>query len=248
MISHYGKPHTLIIAVTGTLLLIAGLVLQWWAAAVAIGVVTLVLLAFFRDPDRQIPTVRGQIVSPADGRVRSLHRLEHFEPFDGPAQCIRIFLSVLDVHVIRGACHGRVRSITHKPGEFLNALKPEAAERNESLTLVLEHPAHRTPVAAIRMLTGAIARRIVCGAYESAVVQRGQRVGMIKFGSTAEVYLPDPDRVELQVREGQRVRAGASVVATVSSLSRPLADAPVPEQSREQTTDEELRPSSEQPS
>lgn len=223
MFSSYGKPHTTIILSVGTLLFIASLLLQWWLVGAGLLIVIGGLMAFFRDPDRRVPTMRGQVVAPADGRVSSIHSLEHYEPFDGPAVCVRIFLSVLDVHVNRAPMHGRISSITHKPGEYLNALKAESAERNESVTVVLRHPTHDYPVAAVRQVSGAIARRIVTGVQEHDILQRGQRFGMIKFGSTTEVYLPHPDRVTVQVRQGQYIYGGETVVAHV----RPQVDAPL---------------------
>ncbi len=212
----FGQPQTTIIFVLGLAATgytaYAGI---WWAAGLA-AVVTWALLMFFRDPDREVPAARGQMVSPADGRVSSVHLVEHFEPFNGPAQCIRIFLSVLDIHVNRSPCHGKVASLTYKPGKHMNALKPESAEFNESLLMVLVNPTHGRPVAAIRQVAGAIARRIVNGAQIGDILQRGERYGMIKMGSTTELYLPAPDRVQVQVRQGQMVQGGATVLATVS--------------------------------
>jgi phosphatidylserine decarboxylase len=124
---------------------------------------------------------------------------------------------VLDVHVNRSPIYGRVTAIRHKPGEHLNALKPESAERNESATLTLHHPTHGHPVAVVRQIAGSIARRIVCGVEEGEILQRGQRFGLIKFGSTTELYLPQPDRVRVEVREGQYVYGGATLVAMVGS-------------------------------
>lgn len=218
-LSSFGQPQTTIIFVLGLAATgysaYAGI---WWAAGLA-AFVTWALLMFFRDPDREIPSGRGQMVSPADGRVSSVHRVEHFEPFNGPAQCIRIFLSVLDIHVNRSPCHGKVVSLTYKPGKHLNALKPESAEFNESLLMVLVNPTHGRPVAAIRQVAGAIARRIVNGAQIGDILQRGERYGMIKMGSTTELYLPAPDRVQVQVRQGQMVKGGATVLALVSTAA-----------------------------
>ena len=228
MLSSYGRPHTLyIIGLTVAAIAAAVFFERWWVAG-GVFVAAALLLAFFRDPGRRIPAMRGQVVAPADGRISSIHTLEHFEPFDGPAVCVRIFLSVFDVHVNRAPLHGRIASMTHKPGKHLNALKAESAEHNESMTLVVNHPTHDVPVAVVRQVAGAIARRIVVGVYEGDIVQRGQRIGMIKFGSTTELYLPDPDRVELHVRQGQRVRGGASVLAMAPPPNRPAGSASVP--------------------
>ena len=213
MLSPYAKREVLIIGGVGALLVAGCLAMAWWVVATVLAGLTAALLAFFRDPSRPIPTMRGHMLSPADGRISSIHDLKHFEPFDGPAKCIRIFLSVLNVHVNRCPCHGRVASVTRQPGQYLNALNPEAAEVNESVTVVLHDPGHDRPVAAVRQIAGTIARRIVCGLVDGDVVQRGQRYGIIKFGSTAELYLPDPANVKVQVRQGQRVHGAATVLA-----------------------------------
>lgn len=213
LVSPYGKPQTTLIFLLG--LLATGLCLafnQWIAAGLALAAMA-VLLAFFRDPDRTIPQEKGLVVSPADGRVSSIHDLDHYAPFNGPARCIRIFLSVLDVHVNRSPVHGRVIRITHTPGQHLNALKAESAELNESVTIEMHHPIHDHPVAVVRQVAGAIARRIVCGAKEGQILQRGERFGLIKFGSTTEVYLPHPEQVEVKVKKGQYVWGGSTALA-----------------------------------
>jgi phosphatidylserine decarboxylase len=213
MLSPYGKREWLLVLAIGlTLTVLLAIFVAWWAAVVA-ALATAALLAFFRDPARKTPTLRGLMISPADGRVSSIHQLEHFEPFDGPATCIRIFLSVLDVHVQRSPCHGRVVSIVHKSGKFMNALKPDAADHNESVTMLLRHPTNDAPVAAVRQLVGAIARRIVCGVAVGDILQRGQRYGMIKFGSTVELYLPGHDRHDIEVEVGRYVYGGQTILA-----------------------------------
>ncbi len=229
MLSSYGKTQILLITLLGGALAIVAAFMGWW---IVLGITVAAMfagLAFFRDPNRRVPSLRGQVVSACDGRVSSIHDIEHYEPFGGPARCIRVFLSVLDVHVNRAPLYGRVISVTHKPGKKLNALRPESAEFNESVTIVLENPTTRKPVAAVRQIAGAIARTIVCGVVPGDVLQRGQRYGMIKFGSTTEVYLPSPEHVEVRVRQGQYVWGGETVIAFVNtpdaSPAAPAADA-----------------------
>ena len=216
MISQFGKPHTTIIIALGVIGTAALLAVNWWISAGVTALVAVLLLAFFRDPHRPIPTMKGHLVCPADGRVSSIHTLEHYEPFGGPAVCIRIFLSIFDVHVNRSPMHGRVAAIVHKPGKYLNALRADSAELNESVTIILKDPMHDRIVAAVRQVAGAIARRIVCGVHEGEILQRGQRYGMIKFGSTTELYLPNPDRVTVQVTQGRYVYGGSTVIAVVA--------------------------------
>lgn len=216
MLSTYGKREWLTILAIGSMLTATCLLVgQWWLAGGAV-VLTLVLLAFFRDPNRRIPSDRNCVVSPADGRVSSVHRLEFFEPFAGPATCVRVFLSVLDVHVNRSPCHCMVQSISHKPGEHLNALNPRSAEVNESNLIVLLHPTHRYPVAAVRQVAGLIARTIVCGVRPQQVLQRGQKIGMIKFGSTTELYLPDTLHPQVTAQQGQYVYGGSTILAKIT--------------------------------
>ena len=216
LISSHGRPQTTWIIALSLAAGVGAGVMQWWWVLGGVVFVAVVLLAFFRDPERVVPTGRGLVVSSADGRVTSVHTLERYEPLGGPAVCIRVFLSVLDVHVNRSPMHGRVRSITPKAGEFLSALKAESAERNESVTVVLEHPIRGDAVCAVRQVAGAVARRIVCGATVGQVLQRGERFGLIKFGSTTEVYLPHPERVTVKVGKGLYVWGGVTVLAEVS--------------------------------
>jgi len=216
MFSSYGKREWLaIIFVSLVIAGVAGYFHWWWLIGLVI-IAAAALLSFFRDPDRKVPSQKGVMVSPADGRISSIHHIENYEPLGGPAWCVRVLLYVTDVHVNRSPCHGFVQSITHKPGEFLNALNPKSAEVNESNLIVLTHAVKRTPVAAVRQVSGAIARRIVCGTRVGETLQRGQRIGMIKFGSTTELYVPDSLRPEVVVRQGQYVWGGETVLMNVN--------------------------------
>lgn len=236
MLSPYARRHWLIIAVAGALLTGACLGLRWWVPAALVALVTLAGLAFFRDPKRDVPTRRGAVVSPADGRVRSVHRLDHYEPLDGPAHCIRIFLSVFDVHVQRAPLHGRVIAVDRQAGAHANALRPDSADVNASVTLVLQHPARDQPLAAVRQIVGTIARRIICTPAVGDIIQRGQRYGIIVFGSTVELYLPEALVASIDVEPGRYIRGGASVIAQLRKTepgaapqtepSAPLSKAP----------------------
>ncbi len=215
MLSGYAKSEWSTILAIGVMLTATLIVIGWWPLAIIIALVTVALLAFFRDPHRRTPTQRGIMTAPADGRISSIHRVEHYDAFDGSAVCVRIFLSVLDVHVNRSPCHGIVGRITHKPGDHLNALNPDSAEVNESITIVLLHPIRRHPIAAVRQIAGLLARTIVCAAREDLVLQRGQRYGVIKFGSTTELYIPDTLTPRVLVEQGQYVYGGLTVLAEV---------------------------------
>lgn len=218
MLSAYSKTEALTILAIGLLLGVCAVLLGLWWLLAAVVVATATLVGFFRDPDRRTPTQRGVVVAPADGRVSSIHRLERFEAFGAPATCIRIFLSIFDVHVNRSPCHGCVTMVSHKDGDHRSALNPDSAEANESNLIVLAHPLRRCPVAAVRQVAGLFARTIVCGVRAGDIVQRGQRIGMIKLGSTTELYLPEHLTRQVVVKPGQKVKGGITVLALVGGL------------------------------
>lgn len=167
-------------------------------------------LAFFRHPYRQVSGDETALLAPADGRVIAVEQVEGTGPFHGKVYRIDIFLSIFDVHVNRAPCSGSVESVRHRPGRFLNALKPEASVRNESNEVLLRTPAG-VPVL-VRQVAGAIARRIVCDCIPGDRLERGEPFGMIKFGSRTELYLPVDALVKVSVNTGQRVRAGSTVI------------------------------------
>lgn len=177
-------------------------VLQWRAAAGAALVLALFVTWFFRDPAREIPADPATLVSPADGQVIEIVR----QP-DGGAQ-ISIFLSIFNVHVNRSPVAGEVVDVTRRPGKFLAAWKHEASSDNVQVSVTV-----RTPRGDVRFvqITGLIARRIVCHLAPGAVVARGERYGLIRFGSRMDVFLPPS--AEPAVRVGDRVRGGSDVIA-----------------------------------
>lgn len=216
MLSKHAKLECLTIAAVGLMLSGVVVILGWWWMLIITLPAMIALLAFFRDPERRTPTQRGVMVAPADGRISSIHELDHYEPLGGPVVCVRIFLSVLDVHINYSPYHTAVESITHTPGLHLNALKPESAEDNESNLLVLVHPNRLYKMAAVRQVAGLLARTIVCHVHEGQVIQRGQRIGLIKLGSTTELYILKDLSPRLQVKEGQRVTGGVTVLAQIT--------------------------------
>lgn len=185
----------------------------FWPLAILPGVPLGLVVWFFRDPPRRIPQEPGLLVSPADGRVVEVARLEHDPHVDGPAVRVSIFLSLFNVHVNRAPCRCRVIALRYQRGEFLGAYRPESAERNENIWIGLEEesPPHRK--LAVRAISGAVARRIVCGLRPGEVLQRGQKFGMIKLGSRTELILPDVEGLSVEAAVGDRVKAGASVLA-----------------------------------
>jgi len=182
-----------------------------WLSAVPAVLLALVIY-FFRDPPRRVPDAADAIVSPADGTIVDVTPLAHYEFIGGPAVRIGIFLSIFNVHINRAPWTGRVVELHYRPGEFLNALRPESAERNESLWIGLEEPAAPHRRFAVRQISGLLARRIVCTLAAGMTVPRGAKFGMIKLGSRTELILPATG-VQVIVRPGDRIRAGSHIIA-----------------------------------
>jgi phosphatidylserine decarboxylase len=165
-------------------------------------------LAFFRDPDRVAPNGPGAIVAAADGVVADIVEVEEPEVLKTRTRRVGIFLSVFDVHTNRAPIDGRVTYRQHRRGLCLDARRPECSEKNESMTWAFQN-ARATIV--VRQLTGAIARRIVGWAKVGDELDKGDRFGMIRFGSRTELYLPLAATVLVQV--GDRVAGGLTVIA-----------------------------------
>lgn len=179
------------------------------------------LAFFFRNPRRKLPEGDELILSPADGTVRDITVVEDFtqEPFNGRALRIGIFLSVLNVHVNRAAADFKVISKHYREGRYLDARSAECVKENEAMTIAGEASAagSKFPMA-IRQISGAIARRIVCPVEPGTEIARGKIYGMIKFGSRTELYLPaDDDRFEVQVKVGDKVQSGTSIMVKIRS-------------------------------
>jgi phosphatidylserine decarboxylase len=175
----------------------------------------LVLLAgffvfFFRDPDRPITTSPGTVISPADGRVMVAGPVAQQSTPAGSWQQISIFLSPTDVHVNRIPVGGRVTRVQYHPGRFLPAYKPEAGDLNEYTEVWIDHFGQ---TIVFRQIVGILARRIVCRVKPGDVVSRGERFGIMKFGSRIDLFLPPSARVRVKV--GDRVVGGETPVATL---------------------------------
>jgi phosphatidylserine decarboxylase len=166
---------------------------------------------FFRDPERQVPQDPGLVVSPADGRVMIAGPTDKRWAPPGEWLQVTIFLSPLDVHVNRSPVDGLITRIEYRPGKFLPAYDARAND-NELNELWMEHNGQ---TIVVRQVVGILARRIVCRVREHDRVERGERIGLMKFGSRMDVFLP-PD-AELQVQVGQQVIGGESVLAVLRS-------------------------------
>lgn len=183
----------------------------WWIPFSITVVAWAGFLAFFRDPPRTPPPASdGTMVSPADGLVSAVLRQAQHEAVDGPALVIRIYLSVLDVHVNRVPWGGQVLQRTHRPGRYVDVRVAESAKVNESLLLGMR--ASEGFRYGVRLVSGAVARRISCTARVGDTLVRGDRMGMIKFGSTTELVVPDGE-FECLVQVGDRVRGAETALA-----------------------------------
>ncbi|MBN1589658.1 MAG: phosphatidylserine decarboxylase family protein [Pirellulales bacterium] len=180
-----------------------------WIPAVPLGWV----VWFFRDPPRQIPREPGLLVSPADGRVVSVDRLEHDEFVGGPVVRIGIFLSIFNVHLNRMPCDCRVIELRYEKGDFVSATRPESALRNENIWIGIEEAQVPYRRMVVRPIAGAVARRIVCPLRPGDELKRGEKIGMIKLGSRTELIVPETPDLRVDVAVGRRVKAGRTVVA-----------------------------------
>jgi phosphatidylserine decarboxylase len=196
------------------LALTVGLALTpWWFLAILPGVVLGLVTYFFRDPPRKIPAEPGLVVSPADGLVTEVTPVEYDEYLGGPAVRIGIFLSIFNVHLNRAPCRARVIRLRYTPGGFMSATRHESVLTNENMWIALEseEPPHRRMV--VRQIAGMFARRIVCPLRPGDVLERGEKIGMIKLGSRTELLLPADSELVVETRPRQVVHAGTTVLA-----------------------------------
>ncbi|HLY40381.1 MAG TPA: phosphatidylserine decarboxylase family protein [Terracidiphilus sp.] len=214
-------------------LLAVAAVVTWathaWVWAIIPLFLALFFLWFFRDPERLVPAGEGLIVSPADGLVTETATIDTSE---GQRKRISIFLSVFDVHVNRSPIAGVLGSVRYQKGQYLNAMNPASADRNEQNIVTVHGGGFEV---TFKQIAGLLARRIVFNPLEGDMVERGQRVGMIKFGSRVDVLIPA--EAEFRVKKGQRVQGGSSVLAqmpdaemsTVLTARRAVRTTMVPE-------------------
>jgi phosphatidylserine decarboxylase len=191
------------LALAGAAVLVGWLAAPVWALPACL--LALFFLWFFRDPERAIPDSSGAVVSPGDGKVTDVSSIL----LDGvPRTRISIFLSVFDVHVNRAPVAGVIREVRYQKGKFLNAMNPASAEHNEQNAVTVEEDGQ---TVIFKQIAGLLARRIVFNKKVGDTVQRGERVGLIKFGSRVDVLLDASAR--LQIKVGDRVKGGSSVLA-----------------------------------
>lgn len=220
-LTKYGLPQLIIfpvvlIAAILSLLLLAHPFLPAWAVYLVAGILTAVLLwvlSFFRDPCREIPQNNRFILAPADGKITDIEQVEEKDFIGQKTVRIGIFMSIFNAHVNRSPCNATVEKTTYRPGTHKNAMYPESGrtnERNELRLTRTDEPADRL---IVRQISGAVARRIICNTCRGEHLTAGQKFGMIKFGSRTEILIQLRQEASLQVKVGEKVKAGQTVIA-----------------------------------
>lgn len=182
-----------------------------WLVAVAVSVIALWCAYFFRDPERTGPRGPNLVIAPADGRVLMITEVDEPRFVHGRATRISIFMNVFNVHVNRYPVSGIVRFVERKPGRFVNAAREEASLENEQASIGIESGSN---LVLVRQIAGLIARRIVTDAHEGEHVRQGDRMGLIRFGSRVDVFIPPGST--LRIKPGDVVYAGTTVLAELS--------------------------------
>jgi len=186
------------------------LYLHWWVVSGLFFALCFCFLFFFRDPRRVSPGGEHLLLAPADGKVVKLELERSHPDMTGPVSTVSIFLSLFDVHVTRSPFSGTVEKIDYQPGRFFPAYRDEASTQNESNTLRIRGQA---AMIVLRQIVGVAARRIKCFVREGEKIDRGQKIGLMYFGSRVDLYLPQEAR--LRIRLNDRVKAGQTIIAEV---------------------------------
>lgn len=189
----------------------AALLIQWYTAAIVLGLVTLFLFNFFRDPHRVGSERHVDVLSPADGTVVQIKDIADGEVWSGLTKQISIFMSVFDVHVNRAPITGRIVHYRYNPGRKIAAFAEKSSAENEQNLVVIDD-GHGGCVA-FKQIAGLLARRIVFDKNEGDEVVRGERVGMIKFGSRVDIFFQPGTAVNVQLRD--KVKVGLTVIAEI---------------------------------
>ncbi len=200
--------YNILIAIT--VVMVISFLLKWFLLSKLLFLFLLFSLYFFRDPDRYVPLLENAVVSPADGKVLEIKEI-FSEKLQEECYKISIFMSIFDVHINRAPFKGKIERKKYSPGKFFNASLDKASEHNEKMTYIVECNKFRYSVTQI---AGLIARRIVSYVHENENIETGDKIGMIKFGSRAELEIP-VSQISINISEGQQVYAGETVVGTL---------------------------------
>ncbi|MFL2544384.1 MAG: phosphatidylserine decarboxylase family protein [Longimicrobiales bacterium] len=211
-----GYPFIIICLVSALLAWLATFVLGLWMyiIAVLLSVLTILVAWFFRDPERDRPVDQDIVVAPADGKIIAINEIHEPSFFDGPCRRITIFLSIFNVHIQRAPIEGKVIHKFYKNGEYLAAWNEKASEKNEqsSLGIATQHGS-----VMVRQIAGLIARRIVTYPELDAILEPGERIGLIRFGSRVDLFIPTHWKIECKV--GDKSLGGVTVLAKPLPLS-----------------------------
>lgn len=180
-----------------------------FGSSIVLAILTIFVAFFFRDPDRTISAAANELVAPADGKIVQILELDNHPFIGGPAIQVSIFLNVFDVHINRVPSGGTIDYVKYNPGKFLVASEDKASEVNEQTEIGMTTSDGTRLV--FKQIAGLIARRIVCTLNESDNVEKGERCGMIKFGSRTDLIVPRG--TEIAVKLGQRVKGGETIMA-----------------------------------
>jgi len=173
-----------------------------------VGLLWIAILRFFRDPDRQIPPDEAVYLSPADGRIMVIDTVDEPMFMNGQAKRVAIFMSLTNVHVNRAPMAGEVLLSRHVPGKFLQAFREQASDANEHHLIGIMEGSNRI---LVKQIAGIMARRVVCRVQTGDHIDAGERLGIIKFGSRVEIFMPPQSTVKVQI--GEQVKAGESIIA-----------------------------------
>lgn len=209
LVAPEGLPFYLTPAIIGLILLVVG----WSGVGIFLLVLAVAIALFFRNPRRHTPDDDSLLISPADGIIMSVGAAEADKIPGQRSRRVTIFLSVLDVHVNRYPCDGEVEAVAYNPGKFLAAFNEKASLENEQQSTLLK--TKRGLKVMVVQIAGLIARRIVCYAEHSQQVQVGKLMGLIRFGSRVDIWIPE--QWKIVVKPGQRMRGGETIVALMKA-------------------------------
>ena len=183
-------------------------ILGWDILGFILLIITLFITFFFRDPRREVPQGKNIVISPADGKIVAIKDIHENDYLKQDVKQISIFLSIFDVHVNRVPVSGKIESIKYNPGKFHIAALPKASLENEHTAMIISDG--NTKIL-VKQIAGFIARRIVCNVKPGDVIKKGERYGLICFGSRVDIFLP-PD-AEIKVKMGDKVKGGINIIA-----------------------------------
>jgi len=193
----------------------AALLLTWWTAAIVLGFLTLFLINFFRDPHRAGSERHVDVLSPADGTIVQIKDVPDGEVWPGLTRQVSIFMSVFDVHVNRAPISGKIVHYRYNPGKKIAAFAEKSSTENEQNLVVIEDG--RGATIAFKQIAGLLARRIVFDKKEGEEVVRGERVGMIKFGSRVDIFFQPTATLKVKMRE--KVKVGLTIIGEIEEHS-----------------------------